>query len=394
MTIVLTTIWTPEYLTEVLKGYPHPPTVRYLDWGNADALDELLKIAQNRSGADVSQVGDTWVSGFVGMDALRPFSAREVASLGGREAFLPPFWQMGTRPGADSSTYSIPSTTGSRYILYRRDLLENAGIDPNEAFLTPAQVEQTVEQLRLAGVKIPLVLETRGRELLYRSAAWLRSMGGDYYDAGQRRVVFDSPQAVAGLASFFRLIRSMPPEVRDDQDAWRDKWFVRGQAAVTISGFWLYDLCQKSLPAKEFSAVQVAPPPGIPFVGGAHFVIWKHTTRETEAFNLVRHLCSREAMMLDFQLSGHTTIPSRMDALNAPPFTTEQAFQAARQTLLQGRGFWAWPLSTLIEKRLVTMLDQLSEEVMNSPHESVEDLVVKNVAPLARTLNFTLGSLA
>ena len=66
---------------------------RGFTWGTAWA--ELAKIAMYRSGPDVSVVGSTWIDSFISMNTLRSFTPREVAEIGGPQAFLPAAWQSG-----------------------------------------------------------------------------------------------------------------------------------------------------------------------------------------------------------------------------------------------------------------------------------------------------------
>ena len=54
---------------------------------------ELVKYALYSHGPDVSEIGSTWVGNLAATNALRPFSARETAAVGGQYAFLRPSWQ-------------------------------------------------------------------------------------------------------------------------------------------------------------------------------------------------------------------------------------------------------------------------------------------------------------
>jgi len=62
--------------------------VHGMTWG--EAWPVLLTTASQGKGPDVSHIGSTWVSSLVIMNALRPFSAMEVAATGGAQAFVAP----------------------------------------------------------------------------------------------------------------------------------------------------------------------------------------------------------------------------------------------------------------------------------------------------------------
>jgi multiple sugar transport system substrate-binding protein len=382
MTIAFTTTWSPEMAERVFRGYSHNPAIHYQTWDTARG--ELMRVVQNRGGADVSMIGDTWISSFVGMNALRPFRPTEIDRLGGAGAFLPAFWQMGTMPG-DDRVWSIPNTVGSRYVLYRQDLLERAGIDPATAFINVEVFEQTIQRLQEVGGCIPLVVSPRGGDLFFKTAAWLRALGGDYADVYRKRVTFDDPLAQAGLAAFFRLYRYMTSEVMVDHE----RHFIEGKAAVAISGSWVYDVARVQMPPELLPHVRLAPPPGVPFVGGAHLVIWAHSVHEEDALDLIRYLNSRAAT--DVICSGYESFPSSLATLGAPPFTTDPIYAAIAETLHKGRGFWAWPLGSLMQERLSSMLDRLALDVIEHPDADVADCVARHVTPLARMLNRTLG---
>ena len=63
------------------------------------ALDELTKFAIYKKGPDVSQIGSTWLEGLADMDALRPFGAEAVKTLGDPADFVPAAWKSVTLPG-------------------------------------------------------------------------------------------------------------------------------------------------------------------------------------------------------------------------------------------------------------------------------------------------------
>src|SRR5512136_1693794 len=67
--------------------------LRVLDWNTAWA--DLLKVALYQYGPDVSEIGTTWLSSFVGMDALQPFGSSGISAVGDPSVFLPSSWQSG-----------------------------------------------------------------------------------------------------------------------------------------------------------------------------------------------------------------------------------------------------------------------------------------------------------
>src|SRR5262245_7882708 len=115
--------------------------LRVLKW--AEAWQEFVKYGVYQHGPDVSEIGSTWVGSMVGMKALRPYQMRDIAET---YMFLPSVWQAGLLHG-DKTLWAIPWLADTRILYYRRDLLEKAGVDPQNAFESVAAMERTLSQL-------------------------------------------------------------------------------------------------------------------------------------------------------------------------------------------------------------------------------------------------------
>src|SRR5512140_2639758 len=82
-------------LQELLKRFSAEKRIKV----NLNALGwdigwrEIVQIAIHRRGADVSEVGTTWIADLAGMNALRPVNRIQIGSLGGEEQYLPASWK-------------------------------------------------------------------------------------------------------------------------------------------------------------------------------------------------------------------------------------------------------------------------------------------------------------
>src|SRR5512145_401590 len=56
-------------------------------WGNY--WKALVDISVHQSGADLSEVGSTWVPSLVSMNSLRPFQPSDMSACGGTQALMP-----------------------------------------------------------------------------------------------------------------------------------------------------------------------------------------------------------------------------------------------------------------------------------------------------------------
>ena len=159
---------------------------RVLEW--EDAWPELVKVALYGHGPVVSEMGSTWMGSLVSMNVLKPFSARELDAHGGASAFLPSVWQPGLRAGS-GDVWALPWLAYARFIFYRRDLLEKAGIDERAAFRSSQELSRTLERLKECGAAAaPWCVPTRSsRDTLHNIASWVWDAGGAENLLGDRR---------------------------------------------------------------------------------------------------------------------------------------------------------------------------------------------------------------
>src|SRR5687767_7369113 len=144
--------------------------VKPIAWDNGRS--QLVNMALYKKGADVSEMGTTWLSGFTAMNGLRPFSEQEIGRLGGSAAFLPISWQTGV--GDDGQVWAIPWLADTRVIYYRRDWLARAGIAEETAFATFEKLGETLGVLKASGVAMPWLIPThQGAITLHSVAPWV-----------------------------------------------------------------------------------------------------------------------------------------------------------------------------------------------------------------------------
>lgn len=393
--------YTPSFIDKMLEGYQPLPVIHY-QHEEPNPLRALERAIQNRQGSDMAIVGDTWLRGFHEMNALRPFSAVEINRMGGEEAFLAQALEMSRMP-EDDHLWSIPWMIGTRNVFYHRDLLEKIGVQLETAFTTADQFEATLEHFRAAGVKYPFGMDLVGVDLVHQAAAWLRGQGGDIMAEDGKRVSIDQPQSKAGLEKFFRLLRYIPPEALRDwvpqyltTEVRRDWWsmFLQGEIPVGLSGSWFWNQIRTSLPPERLSQIGITTPPGVPFFGSNHLVIWNHTAQVEGALDLVRYLASKAAYnKVPADAPGSSEFPARMDALDAPPFTTDPNYMAIRATIEKSRSFRQWHLGSMIEDRLTQAFYMIAQQVVGQPEAEIRPILDQHLNPLARHLNMVLGGL-
>ncbi len=370
--------------------YAAPINITEFSWDNA--WSSLVRVALYKDGAEVSEVGSTWVGGFVGMDALRPYTLPEISKVGGAAAFLSSTWQSGSLIG-DDELWAVPWVNDTRVIFYWRDMLEHAGIDEAGAFQSFEQMDQTLARLQSHGITAPWAVTTRRTaNTLYNVFSWVWGAGGDFMSADGKRMLVAEPEARAGLAQYYRLYRYMPQR-SEPMDGFATFELFRNQSvAAIVSGSWFLTwLRQYELSPGTLSRIGVAPLPGPSFVGSTGLVIWKHVPHDHErlAADFVHFLVTSPAL-LDFYHKGGS-LPARYDLLAQPPFSTDPHYQKIIEAIKIGRPHPRIVEWGLVEERLVTALAQIWSEMRADPTQDVAALINRHAIPLAQRLDGILA---
>ena len=356
------------------------------------AWARMVQIALYGDGPAVSEIGSSWVSDMVMMNALRPLSEKETAVMGGEESFLPASWQSvrAIRDSLNSDAYAwaIPWVSDTRLVYYRKDLFTRAGLMERPAFADDAELVTCLRTLQENWVEIPLVLPTHHSRInLHILAGWIWDSGGKFLSDDGQKVVFDSPEALAGMEKFFRLSRYLHPSARRLNDAQSDEFFRTGRAATAVSGPWLFDHPDVDPALREQFAVAV--PPGVPFVGGFHLVVWKHARQEDVALELMDFLAGKNAPE---ELFPAFSLPARIDILAHSKFTAHPVYRVMGEALRVGRSFrtvWMWGM---IENRLYEALQLMWEKAFSISEPDFRAALKAHMHQVTERINLKLSS--
>lgn len=361
--------------------------IRSLTWESS--WSEILKFVFQGHGPVVSEVGNTWVTSLAKMNALHPFDDAEVEAMGGAKAFIPATWRYDAAYG--DPIWSIPWVAESRVLLYRRDLLQAAGVNEETAFTTHENLIQTLEQLQKSKIGPPLVIPTnRTTNTLHSMPSWIWGAGGDFVDENHRRVAFADPAAKSGIRSFFSLYRFLEPQFHGLSPYQANDIYISGGAAVTIDGPWSVFLPHEHPGPHVLDKIGVALLPGVPCVGASDLVIWKHTPvrHEKVALELVEFLTSQSVQQ---KCSRHVgLLPARLETLATEPFSVDPSYQVLVKALESGRSLPTIRLWGLIEERLTAAFGSLWEKILADPNPDLDALINAELDPLAQRLNHIL----
>ncbi len=357
--------------------------VRWLSWKTGHA--ELNQIAFERRGADVSVIGSTWLGSYISMQSLRAFLPNEIRALGGFDAFVPVAWA----PGQDyenKQPYAIPWSLGIFMLFYRYKGLESAGIDIHQAFTSIHQLEETVALLAQAGQPLPIILPGANTpEILHGIAPFVWNEGGHFRSKDGLKMLFASPEAVRGMARYFKLTRHVNPKFLPSLQGNTGHLFVNGQATIgLLSSEAIY---HPTLSQAEMAETWgVAPMPPQSFVGGNCLVIWQHTKNERLSNELVYFLTGHECQLRQSHINRQ--FPARLSALqnmDIPQISLLSELQG-------GRTYHSARLWGVVEDNLIRALSSVWHRFLAEPELDVETLLGEELSPLARRLAATMSS--
>lgn len=366
--------------------------LKRMDWSNA--WGQLIGIATQGGGADISHVGSTWVSSLMTMNAVSPIPRNLIAKVGSEQAFVHSAWSNVTAE-EDRNTYGIPLSTYVYVVAYRKDLLAKAGLNGNTAFATPQAFEHSIQELEaleaVENVWLMPIVPNPFSDLVHMAASWIWSSGGHIMDNRGKQVVFNSPAALGGLKSFLTLLRRMPKTDYFGADQCMDA-IVNGEAAAVITDARAFVASLQNQP-QAMENIGAASLMSIPWSGGSSVVIWRHTQGYPDKFEacskLIDFLARKQIMM---ELARESRIlPSRTDALDEL-FKTNHALRPVMLQLIStGRSYRPIALWHRIEYQIGLELGGIVKELMQNPDADLDSTVTNTMNSLANRLNLTLG---
>jgi N,N'-diacetylchitobiose transport system substrate-binding protein len=246
----------------------HPGTtinVQFVPW--AQAHDKFVTAIAGGKVPDVAEMGTTWTPEFAAQGGLveQPKISKGdyVSSLVDAATF-------------NGKVYGKPWYAGARALIYRKDILEKAGVKP------PTNWDETMAAAKAIKAKVPGVYPvsfTGLSEHMYLPTIW--QAGGQIatQDGDTWKSALNSPEAAKALAYYASFYKDgLDPKAAvgwEEPDA--QTAFVNGDVAMLIAGGWTYNSILATKPALEKkmgTALTPAGPSGkdTAFAGGSHLV--------------------------------------------------------------------------------------------------------------------------
>ena len=213
-------------------------TIEEQEW---DGLVERLTTALSSDSEtpDVVEIGNTQAPTFTSAGAFSPLTD-ELDDLGGDD-LLPGFVEGAT---VDGETYAVPYYAGSKYIFYRKDLFEKAGLE------VPTTMDEFVDAAVALKQDNPKPANFSGfwfpGQDWRNGAAFIWDAGGDLAveSDGEWSGSLSSAESVAGLERAQQLFLDASGAPKDGNEA--DPWtpFCAGEVGMMSTPGWVKGLIE------------------------------------------------------------------------------------------------------------------------------------------------------
>ena len=311
-----------EVVQELVRDFEreHPEVhveVQQMPW--TAAHEKLLTSYVGHSTPDVAQLGNTWISEFVALEALEPLDPWVAHSTEVRpEAFFPGIWATNV---VDQVAYGIPWYVDTRLVFYRRDILRRAGYD---------SIPQSWEGWRRAMRAVKAQGGDRRYAVFLPVNEWTQPMilglqaGSPLLADGDTRGAFGAPAFRRAFDFYVDLFRErLAPPVASTEIANTYQEFERGYFSMWITGPWNLGEFRRRLPASEQDEWSTAPLPGpagaasgLSMAGGSSLVMFGRSRHQGEAWELIEFLSRPEQQVRFYRLCG--SLPATREAWKDP----------------------------------------------------------------------------
>ena len=188
---------------------------------------------------DVVEVGNTQAATFTTAGAFADLT-EEVDALGGDD-LLPGFVEAGT---ADGKTYAVPYYAGSKYVFYRKDLFEKAGLEvPTtlDEFVDAAVAlkQDNPQPANFSGFWLPGQDWRNGAAFVWAAGGELAVQEGDEWVGA-----LSSPESIEGLEMVQTLFQEASGAPKDGNEADPQTPFCNNEVGMLSAPGWVRGLLE------------------------------------------------------------------------------------------------------------------------------------------------------
>ena len=234
---------TPQAARDWLKKTfeeDHPGSTLTIEEQQWEGLVERLTTALSSESEtpDVVEVGNTQAATFTEAGAFADLTD-ELDELGGDD-LLPGFVEGATH---DGSTYAVPYYAGSKYVFYRTDLLDQAGLEVpttlDEFVETAIALKKANPDPGFSGFWLP------GQDWR-NGVTFVWDAGGDLAveEDGEWKGALSTPESIEGLETVQRLFQEASGAAKDGNEADPQVPFCNNEVAMMSAPGWVTGLLE------------------------------------------------------------------------------------------------------------------------------------------------------
>jgi multiple sugar transport system substrate-binding protein len=285
--------------------------VQQIPW--SAAREKLITALVGGTMPDVFQLGSTWVSEFLALDAVEPLDGLRSSAAPREDDFFPGILEANV---IDGMRYGLPWYVDTRVLFYRSDLLARTGrreprtwdewVDCMQQVRREAPGEAFAILLPLTEWETPVILAMQSGATLLRDD----DQRGNFRSPGFRR-------AFAFYLSLFE--RDLAPRGGEAIAANLYQGFAAGTFSFLVSGPWNLSQLRERLPAslaRSWATSAMPAPdggyPGVSLAGGASLALWRGSRVKDAAWRWMQYLVEPQQQVELNRLSGD--LPARTSA--------------------------------------------------------------------------------
>lgn len=279
------------------------------------AHEKLLTAHVGEASPDIAQLGNTWISEFVALEALLPLdSALALSTTVDSTNYFPGIWRTNEIAGV---TYGVPWYVDTRLVFYRKDLLRQAGYTRFPTTWSDWIAAMRAIKRIVGPDRYPIYLPTN---------EWLQPVvfgmqaGSPLLKDDASYGAFSDPEFRRAFDFYLSLYREGLAPIQGLNDVANPyQEFERGFFSMWITGPWNLGEFARRLPDSMQDAWATAPLPGpdgastgLSLAGGSSLVIFRSSKHPAEVWKLLEFLSQPKQQEKFYQLTGD--LPARTDA--------------------------------------------------------------------------------
>lgn len=289
-------------------------TMTPIPWSSAHG--KITSAIAGGTTPDLTQIGNTWMSEFVGLEAFDPApSSIDMARF---------FEGSRKKSVFHGTTYGVPWYVETRCVFWRKDLAREAGI--TKAPQTWEEFKALARAYKKAGAKFGVSLPPGGQGSWQAYVPIMWSNGGKLMNNDEKTFTLDDPRNIEAL-SYYQSFFTEGLASTASSSAPAGAEFADGSVPMFISGPFMIDTIEKAgggEKLKEKYGVFLIPKKvsSISLLGGSSLAVLKTTKNRDSAWKLVEFLTNIQTQLEWYKDSGE--LPSIKDAWQDPSLTSNE----------------------------------------------------------------------